>query len=203
MRELLREVAAVVGLAVVLGLAYNALGPQKLPLLRREQRLPVVEDTVLLRELQQAVQRSDTVGAAPRQETVADRAAGGGGAQQLREARADTSQKASAEPVVKAVRYEQLVQLLAHPEVLLLDARRPEDYAAGHIPGARNVFAYDFAAHIPELITLPRDKLVVIYCDGGQCELSHYLAEQLRALGFQRLYIYEGGWEEWQRRHNQ
>jgi len=93
------------------------------------------------------------------------------------------------------------VQLLKHPEVLLIDARRPEDFQAGHIPGARNIFAYEFQLHIPELIALPRTKPVVVYCDGGQCELSHYLAEQLRTLGFRRIYIYEGGWAEWRTRH--
>ncbi len=213
MRALIREAAAIVGLATIVGLAYNVFNPNGLPLIRHHQRLPVVDDSVLLRELGQGsaqpaapAEAIPAPGNAPVQERApAERrhVLSAPAAQQRTPAEAAPHHPSPQESPIRAVRYEQVLQLLEHPELLLIDARRPEDYAAGHIPGARNIFAYDFAAHIPELIALPRTKPILIYCDGGQCELSHYLAEQLRNLGFQRLYIYEGGWEEWRRRHSQ
>jgi rhodanese-related sulfurtransferase len=218
MKGLLREVAGIVVIASILAFAYNAFNPQGIPLLRKEQRLAVVDDSTLQRELglasappnapsssqdnptEQAPAEpgNSSVGASARREV-----AEAGAARKTTQPAVQPAESLPQEPRIRAVRYEQVLQLLQHPEVLIIDARRPEDYAAGHIPGARNVFAYDFPAHIPEFITLPRTKPILIYCDGGQCELSHYLAEQLQNLGFQRLYIYEGGWEEWQRRRSE
>ncbi len=213
MKALWREVAVIVGAAAVVGLVYNTLNPRGIPLVRREQRLPVVDDTTFQRELQELA-RQDANSAERGDTVVASQATVTGSPLRLPSseksqavspphAKADTVASEAEENVIRAVRYEHVLQLLKHPEILVIDARRPEDYAAGHIPGARNIFAYDFTAHIPELVGLPRTKPIVIYCDGGQCELSHFLAEQLRALGFRRLYIYEGGWEEWRRRHSE
>ncbi len=209
MKAMLREIAVIVGGAAVVGLVYNAVNPHGLPLLRKEQRLPMAADSLLFQGLEQKPEENTT--RAPEQQGEHAQAQSPEPAQR-KEAQRESPPAAvaerspaeqPAEPAIWAVRYEQVLRLLENPELLLIDARRPEDYAAGHIPGARNVFAYDFAAHIPEFITLPRTKPILIYCDGGQCELSRYLAEQLRTLGFRRLYIYEGGWEEWRQRHNQ
>ncbi|MCS6965356.1 MAG: rhodanese-like domain-containing protein [Candidatus Kapabacteria bacterium] len=220
MGTVLREAFAIVCIASVLALVYNAFNPQGISLLRKQQRLQMIEDTVLQRELQE-LGASDVsrVGATSAAGTLMDGRKDGrtqsptvdGSPQEALAKRQKPLQETTSSPAKpapsleesapRAVRYEQVLQLLQHPDVLIVDARRPEDYAAGHIPGARNIFPYDFAAHIPELVVLPRTKPILIYCDGGQCELSHQVAEQLRNLGFQRLYIYEGGWEEWRRRH--
>ncbi len=204
MKVLLREIAALGATAVILGLVYNAFNPHGIPLVRREHTLPTVDDTTLQQELQQLA-LADTVLSRRRQDghTAASLPQPAVGDTLRARAATRRDEPPAQGPVIRAVRYEQVLQLLQHPEVLLIDARRPDDYAAGHIPGARNIFAYDFAAHIPELITLPRTKPILIYCDGGQCELSHMVAEQLRTLGFQRLYVYEGGWDEWRRRHGE
>ena len=207
MSSLVREVGALVLLVTALALLYNAFNPAGLPLLRSEQRLPTIADSVLLQEL--AALAPDTGSTSPAPKAAPDTAAQPSARMERPAAQnpAERSPTAARHPAaadtqgIWAIRYEQLVQLLKHPEVLLIDARRPEDFQAGHIPGARNIFAYEFQLHIPELIVLPRTKPVVIYCDGGQCELSHYLAEQLRTLGFRRIYIYEGGWAEWRTRH--
>ncbi|MEN3026441.1 MAG: rhodanese-like domain-containing protein [Chlorobiota bacterium] len=218
MQRTLWEAVSLVVLATVVALLFNAVNPRGIPLLRSQQQLPVVEDSVLQQLLQSAelqpqpdVSRhskdgeeraSRPVAAAARTDTsvsVTHRSASPPPNDKGSEAATDHQ---AGQPLVRVVNYEQVLQLLRHPGVLFIDARRPEDYAAGHIPGARNIFAYDMEAHIPELLQLPRSKPIVIYCDGGQCELSHHLAEQLRNLGFRQLYIYEGGWEEWRRRQS-
>ncbi len=88
-------------------------------------------------------------------------------------------------------------QIFDAKSAIFIDARRADQFAEGHIPGAMNVYAYDFPAHIPDLIPLPKDKLVVVYCDGGLCELSHELAEELMTFGFKRVVVYLGGVNEW------
>ncbi len=49
----------------------------------------------------------------------------------------------------------------------MLDVRPPEEYAAGHIPGATSV---PLAARLAEL---PPDAEVVAYCRGAYCVLAH------------------------------
>lgn len=57
----------------------------------------------------------------------------------------------------------------------IADLRKPEHYAAGHIPGAVNV---DFS----ELATLPKDENIVVHCYAGQ--KSEFGASVLGVLGY-------------------
>lgn len=43
---------------------------------------------------------------------------------------------------------------------IVIDVRSPEDYAAGHIPGAENIPADELERHLAEI---PKDKPVVVY----------------------------------------
>lgn len=78
-----------------------------------------------------------------------------------------------------------------------LDAREPELYREGHIPGARNIPFEQVAKYGDSLKTIPKTDLLLLYCDGGDCHQSHDLAEYLLANGWQRVAVYTGGWEEW------
>lgn len=99
---------------------------------------------------------------------------------------------------VKMVTTAQVKRLLDEKRATFIDARRSDQFEKGHIPGSINIYAYEFADNIPKVIGLPRDQLIVVYCDGGMCELSHDLSEELvNGLGFKKVVIYQGGWEEW------
>jgi rhodanese-related sulfurtransferase len=82
--------------------------------------------------------------------------------------------------------------------VLFLDARQPDDYAAGHIGNALNLPALSFDQHFGEIAPLltPHSELV-LYCDGTECDLSHRLADNLRQLGYTNLHILFNGWTVW------
>lgn len=101
---------------------------------------------------------------------------------------------------VLAVRYEQVLKLLNRDDAVFIDARPAEEYHAGHIPNAINIYALEFEAHIPEILQIPQDKKIIVYCGGGTCELSHELAQHLRNFGFPHVFIYTGGWQEWVRK---
>jgi rhodanese-related sulfurtransferase len=81
---------------------------------------------------------------------------------------------------------------------LFLDARDPLDFAAGHIGNALNLpaksFDTTFAAIAPMLT--PASELV-LYCDGQECDLSHELAQSLRARGYTNLHLLQNGWTAW------
>ena len=83
-----------------------------------------------------------------------------------------------------------------------LDARRSEDYLAGHLPGSWSVPVWeaDVADRITEFEArvrpAPRDP-IVIYCSGGDCEDSRLLARKLVELGYRHLLIYRDGFPDW------
>lgn len=120
--------------------------------------------------------------------------------------RTDTAKAAPSAPcfvaqpgVIKEIVYDQFVNFLSKPCIVLIDARIPESYGKGHVRNAINVNGTE--AESPEsigrLIGLPKDKIMVIYCDGGECELSHRVADVLKNFGYGPIYIYTGGWAEW------
>lgn len=98
---------------------------------------------------------------------------------------------------VKGVTTTQAKKILDQKGAVFIDARRSDQFAKGHIPGALNIFAYEFPDHIGDVAPIPKNKLIVVYCDGGECELSHDLAGDLKTFGFTNVVIYTGGWEEW------
>lgn len=96
------------------------------------------------------------------------------------------------------ITYEQIKARIDNPDFVIIDARSPEDYAKGKIGDAINIFHYgDEAKYFEQVYTLPRDKKFLIYCTGGDCDLSHHLAEDMKTAGFENMFIYVGGWEEW------
>jgi rhodanese-related sulfurtransferase len=108
---------------------------------------------------------------------------------------ADTGTTAKGD--AKGITTRQAKKLFDQQNALFIDARRADQFAKGHIPGAMNIYAYAFGDHIGDVIDIPRDRLIVVYCDGGLCEMSHELADELMQFGFKRVLVYTGGWAEW------
>jgi len=74
----------------------------------------------------------------------------------------------------------------------VLDVRTPDEYAAGHVPGAVNISHEQLAARLAEV---PRDKDVVLYCRSGK--RAGMAADVLRANGYTRLSHLEGDMLAW------
>ena len=82
--------------------------------------------------------------------------------------------------------------------LVLLDARAPDAYAAGHLPGALNLPAESLDASYPPLkAKLTASNRIIVYCDGGDCELSHDLANALKDFGHTRIQLFAGGVNAW------
>ena len=84
---------------------------------------------------------------------------------------------------------------------LVLDARRTDVYAEGHIAGAKSLPVWEdgVAGKIAALLQDKADPVLptVVYCAGGECEDSHLLAQKLWMAGFRNLRVYGGGFPEW------
>jgi glyoxylase-like metal-dependent hydrolase (beta-lactamase superfamily II)/rhodanese-related sulfurtransferase len=77
-------------------------------------------------------------------------------------------------------------------ESLLIDVREPEEFAAGHVPGAVNVPQSDLASRLGEL---PRDRPIYVVCQAGM--RSTRAAQFLRQVGFTRVLNVAGGTNAW------
>ncbi len=91
---------------------------------------------------------------------------------------------------------QQLHELQAQndPSLLVLDVRSPEEFVAGHVPGAVNIPQDQVASRLAEI---PKDKEVVLYCRSGR--RSGLAAETLEANGYKNLRQLQGdmpGWEK-------
>jgi rhodanese-related sulfurtransferase/rubrerythrin len=77
-------------------------------------------------------------------------------------------------------------------EFLLLDVRQPEEYEAGHIPGAMLIPLGELEARQAEL---ERDKKIITYCRSGRRSMA--AAITLCGLGFKDIHHLAGGILNW------
>ena len=76
---------------------------------------------------------------------------------------------------------------------LIVDVRRPDEFAEGHIEGAINVPNEGIAEEMPE--ELPdKDQLLLIYCRTGR--RSKEASEKLAKIGYKNVYEF-GGINTW------
>src|ERR671937_1488708 len=71
---------------------------------------------------------------------------------------------------VEAIDRDELVRRMARGDVVLVDVRPEEEYAAGHIAGARSIPLDELERRLAEL---PREREVVAYCRGPFCAYAH------------------------------
>lgn len=104
---------------------------------------------------------------------------------------------------------EEVWASLDDPNVALVDARTPDEYANGHIPGSVNIdFPRNAEPEDPkywkpadELLVLysdlgvTPDKQVIPYCATGVRSAVTYFT--LRLIGYEDVALYTGSWDEW------
>ena len=82
----------------------------------------------------------------------------------------------------------------ADQTLFVLDVRTPEEYAAGHVPGAVNIPHGELGARIAELAGA-RERDIVVYCWTGV--RSAAALEVLGKAGFKRLFHLKGDYTRW------
>lgn len=104
----------------------------------------------------------------------------------------------SASPSDKAtyrqISMEEAVTMMAEEtDYIILDVRRADEYAGGHIPGAINVANESIGtAEIPELPD--KDQLILVYCRSGN--RSKQASQKLADLGYTNIVEF-GGILDW------
>ncbi|EKE69616.1 rhodanese-like domain-containing protein [Gallaecimonas xiamenensis] len=78
---------------------------------------------------------------------------------------------------------------------LVLDVRSPEEFMAGHVPGAINIPHTDIPKHLKSLAAARHQELVV-YCRSGR--RAQLAITALEADGFDQVKHLQGDWLGWQ-----
>ena len=97
----------------------------------------------------------------------------------------------------KAITLKQAYSLY-NQNVLFIDARDYVEYEIGHIKNAVSLPYNDFDEYKTILDTIPKSMPIVAYCDGEDCDLSILLGDNLFESGYKEVYIFFGGWIDWQ-----
>ncbi len=82
-----------------------------------------------------------------------------------------------------------LLQRAKQGLVTVLDVRPPEEFAAGHVPGAVNIPIHELAKRLAEL---PKRKEIVAYCRGPYCLMSYDAVQLLRKKGLKARRLKDG-----------
>lgn len=193
-----REALLIVILASVLALVYNGLSPHGLPLVGVEPRKIPVSDSVLFQSPNIYPGAGDHQGAQTTKSGDAKVIA----PLHERAFRNSDSMKAlvqasAARNVYRVITLPQFKRLRAERKGILFDARAAEDYKKSRISGAKNIPGQETDHHFEDVVELPRDTLIIIYCNNPDCHLGRILAEFLHAVGFGNIVMYDDGWDGW------
>jgi rhodanese-related sulfurtransferase len=94
---------------------------------------------------------------------------------------------------VEAIGRDELIARLGRGDIVLVDVRPAEEYAAGHIEGARSIPLAELERRLADL---PADREVVAYCRGPLCAYAHEAVRRLQAAGRTARRL-DDGWPEW------
>ncbi|KAF0103690.1 MAG: rhodanese-like protein [bacterium] len=89
------------------------------------------------------------------------------------------------------------VEIPPKPGVTLIDSRpTARKYDIGHIPGAINIPDTHFDK-LTDKLPAEKNALLIFYCEGPECMLSHKSAFKAEKLGYSNIKVYPNGFPEW------
>jgi len=202
-RGILREAGLILIFAIGLAAFYNAMSPKHLEWIKPEYTAEAVNDDAIDKLITTASPSSSVPATSAPVPSATTTAPTTTVPEQKRPSTESTptatpTQQPSEQPgAAKSLSLAQFKRLYDKPNVVLIDARIQDKYDQGHIGNAINIFGSEVEQRIPELIAIPQDKVIIIYCDGGHCELSHRVAEVFTRFGYNNVFVFLGGWAEW------
>lgn len=188
-----KNIFLILSTSIVIGFIYNFLNPKGVPLIKQNRKVVFESDTVLVST--ETDINNNLINGQPfksedkrkAEKTVKDE-------NTIKQENPAIKIEPFTEP--RAIRID-LAYKLYKQGVKFIDARMPDDYAAGHIKGAYNI-PFDGDESYREILNnFSKDELIVVYCSGTDCDLSIYLGNELFEKGFKRVYVFFGGWNEW------
>ncbi|MBR6975363.1 MAG: rhodanese-like domain-containing protein, partial [Ottowia sp.] len=88
----------------------------------------------------------------------------------------------------------QVVQLINHEKAVIIDVCGAEEFAQGHIAGAKNIRAEEFESKLPEAVKNKKLPLVMVCASGMRAARAAALAKKL---GYENAQVLAGGMQSW------
>ena len=101
----------------------------------------------------------------------------------------------SSNEATKKVDPVEFSEVIAQPDVIILDVRTPEEFNAGHIANAININVAD-SNFSSEVSKLDKNATVAVYCRSAN--RSAVATDQMAELGFTDMYDMQGGILDWE-----
>jgi len=108
-----------------------------------------------------------------------------------------TDTKVSEKNTYMNINVSQANEMIDRGEVFILDVRRPDEYASGHIKNSTLMAVQDIPANELDikLKELPKDKPILVYCRSGSRSVA--ASTILVNNGFSQVYNMQGGINGW------
>lgn len=195
-----KKLLLIVIISSVTGLIYNHFNPQGIPLNWKGKELIWAGDSLLFEE---SISEDDSI-LSPELKAVPNDEQPSLISQHNEEKKSApikdvTEQKENQTPEMTeplAVNLDQAYRLYQQG-IVFLDARDNYEFREGHIKNAVSLPYYQFEEFEHQLKNIAKDKAVVTYCGGSDCDLSVMLGNKLFKMGYKRVYIFHGGWNDW------
>ena len=85
-------------------------------------------------------------------------------------------------------------------QAILIDARPALKYEKGTIPSSLNITDGNFENDYKQIMSLAKDKELIVFCAGYNCEKSPIVAQMLKKNGHTNVKVYSAGEPEWAKR---
>ena len=109
----------------------------------------------------------------------------------------DLNKAGAVGPPPSSINYAEAKLLYDKGSALFIDARHFFDFRRSHIKSAVNIPLAEFETKQKTIEALPKDKVIIVYCDASECNSSIELAAKLYERGFGGVRIFFGGWQDW------
>jgi len=97
---------------------------------------------------------------------------------------------------VEKLSREELKAKLDGEDVIIVEALGPKYYEEAHLPGAINIPHTEVDELAPRLLP-DKSTQIIVYCSNKACQASPQAARRLAALGYENVYDYEEGKQDW------
>ncbi len=197
----LRDIVWILGAGIVLALMVNAFSVKPLPFLRESVEKVAVSDAALFTP---PPHPADTNGTAAARARTRDRrdipviAPLHEKALANPESSAAAAGNQSSSKKIRIISLDQFLRLMRTSKPVVIDGRDSASYLKGHVKGARNVYGLAVGDYFDRLVYIPRDTLIIVYCNNPDCHLGRMVVEFMTEIGFTNIYLYDDGWDGWE-----
>lgn len=177
------KIFAITIISILLSLIYNHFNPNGLSLLREEKRLNWESDSLtLFNKIDSSFSKTNLSETKPSDSIFVKKV--------------ENTIEPFKEP--KAIKIDVAYKLFKDG-IRFIDSRSVEEFSEGHIKGAINIPFYGSENHVEVINRLNKNEIVVTYCSSEDCDISILSGDELFEMGFKRVYVYVGGYDEWTR----